>query len=143
MKAFIEIAAHTTQGPTFDPETLEIVGTRQFHVVSPYAYGFIIDTYAPDDAALDCYAVSEHIIPAGSIIKVEPIGGIEFWDDGVEDHKLLVREIESTVELTDDIKQTLLAFSNHYFATMPERDARVGEFFDVQTASDMVQKYTV
>lgn len=143
MQAFVEIAAYTTEGPKFDPDTFEVIGSKAFHVESPYAYGFIIGTHAPDDAALDCYLISENSISAGTTLEVEPIGGVEFWDNGVEDHKLLVREVGSSMEMTDEVKQTLLAFSDTYFANVPERDARVGNFFDADTAVGMVQKYTV
>jgi inorganic pyrophosphatase len=143
MKAFIEIATHTTEGPMFDSNTLEIIGSKTFHVASPYAYGFIIGTHAPDDAALDCYLVSDSNIFAGTTLEVEPIGGVEFWDNGVEDHKILVREVGSSIEMTEGVKHTLVVFSDVYFANLPERDAKVGKFFDADAAIELVQKYTV
>lgn len=142
MKAFIEIAAHTTEGPTFDPNTLEIIGNKTFHIARPYPYGCIIGTHAPDDAALDCYLLTENSIPAGTTLEVEPIGGVEFWDNGLEDHKIFVRELGSSIEMTEDVTNTLLAFSNAYFVNLPERNAKVGIFFDADAAMEMVQRYT-
>lgn len=143
MKAFIEIAAHTSEGPKFDPETFEVIGMKQFHVMSPYAYGFILNTFAPDDAELDCYIISDTKLTAGSVIEVETIGGIEFWDEGVEDHKILCRKIGSDSILTETIKQNILQFSDAYFVDMPKRSVAVGKFFDKKAADDMIQMYSV
>ncbi len=141
--AFVEIAAHANEGPQFDSQTYEVIGHKTYHVVCPYAYGFILNTFAPDDAELDCYIISDTKLNAGSVIEVEAIGGVEFFDEGIEDHKILCREIGSNSILTETIKQNILQFSDAYFANMPNRNVHVGNFFDKETANTMIQTYSV
>jgi Inorganic pyrophosphatase len=56
--------------------------------VSP-TYGFVIGTTAQDGCNLDCYVITRHDIRTATIMKCEPVGLMEQFEDGIEDHNIL------------------------------------------------------
>ena len=90
MKVFIEQAGEPNIKNVFNKETKAFVEAKAFHLTYPYPYGYILDTRAPDGDELDCYIITNKKLQALSVVECEPIGMTEWFEDGEEDHKILM-----------------------------------------------------
>lgn len=140
MKVFIEQTCEANKKNVFSKETGEYIKTIDFHLTYPYAYGYIIDTLASDGDELDCYIITEKKFVHSSVIDCEPIGMVEYFEDGQEDHKIFVVPEGEDGVVTDEVKKTLLEFDARYFEGKPSKNTRVGDFLGKDDALTEITK---
>lgn len=106
------------------------------HVSRPYPfpYGFVIGTTAQDDCNLDCYVITGRYIRTGTIVECEPIGLMEQFEDGIEDHKVLGVPVGENADVTEDIKKTLVEFVENVFRHRRGKQLRAGRFLSATEA---------
>jgi len=134
MKVFIEQTCEVNKKNVFDKQTGEYVKTVDFHLTYPYAYGCLVDTLASDGDELDCYVITDQKFEHSSIVECEPIGMVEYFEDGQADHKIFMIPTGETGEVTDEVKKQLLEFDAHYFEGQPNKKTKVGDFLGRESA---------
>lgn len=85
----------------YDKKTLII--DRYLGQSYPFNYGFVPNTLWEDGDALDAIVFCEEPIVAGSILKANPIGYFEMYDNGISDFKLVFSL--GQVDLEEEIKK--------------------------------------
>ena len=134
MKVFIENEAGSDQKNLFDEKTLEYKRTVTVSRPYPFPYGFVLDTTNEDGDNLDCYVLTERPLQTGDIVTCEPIGMMEQVEDGDEDNNILAVLQGETAEITEELKETLAAFSRHVFSHAPHKTMEVGSFLGKKEA---------
>lgn len=140
MKVFIEQSGEENKKNIFNKETKEFVKTVDFHITYPYPYGYFLNTKAEDGDELDCYVITNRKLKTGSIIECNVIGMMEYFEDGVADHKILVSLEGENVEVDKVVKSRLLDFDKNYFIDKPEKKTQVGDFLGIDDALEEVRK---
>ena len=129
MKVFIEQTCEPNKKNVFDKETGKYSKTVDFHLTYPYAYCYILATLASDGDELDCYIITSQKFEHTAIIECEPIGMVEYFEDGQADHKMFVVPVGEAGEVTEAVKSSLLEFDGRYFEGQSKKNTRVGDFF--------------
>ena len=124
----------------FSMQTGEYEKTVYFHLTYPYPYGYILETQASDGDELECYVITEKKLETSSVIECEPIGMVEYFEDGQADHKIFVVIRGEEGEITDEIKEKLLDFSARYFEGRLNKNTRVGDFLEKEDALKEIEK---
>jgi inorganic pyrophosphatase len=140
MKVFIEQTCEPTKKNVFDKQTGEYSKTVDFHLTYPYAYGYILDTLASDGDELDCYVITEQKFEHSAVIECEPIGMVEYFEDGQADHKIFVVPKGEEGVVTEVVKQKLLEFDARYFEGQPNKNTHVGDFLGKEVADAEIKK---
>lgn len=142
INVLIESEAGATQGHTYDPQTLQL--RRSFTVASPYPfpYGFIIGTSSEDGEGLDCYILTSKPLASGSQVEAEPIGMIEFTEDGIADHKILATLPTEHVEVDKHLEATFREYTKKFFSKAPGKQYKVGKFLGPSEALAVIKQYT-
>lgn len=143
MKVFIEQNCEERKKNVFDKETGKYLKTVDFHLTYPYAYGYILDTLASDGDELDCYIITEQKFDHSAVIECEPIGVVEYFEDGQADHKVFVVPKGESGVITDEVKKNLLEFDARYFEGQPNENTRVGDFLGKEEADAEINRATV
>lgn len=128
----IQAEAGSFERRYYNEKTLEYLRTRQLSIPTPYAYGFILDTNADDDANLDCFIITQERLAAGSIVECEPIGLLEVREDGEVDDKVLATVPGETVALSPELHQKIKDFYT-------EAIFQVGRILPRQAACETIQ----
>src|SRR3989344_2934219 len=103
MKVFIENEEGSNQKNLYNESTLEYRKTVEVSRKYPYPYGFILETTSGDGDNLDCFILTKQELKTGSIVEVEPIGLMEQFEDGKEDHNVLATLKNESVEINPEI----------------------------------------
>lgn len=140
MKIFIEVTSNTDQRPIYDEKTLRYQKTIKVNRPYPYAYGFIFDTISVDGSNLDCYMITTKELKSGTVIEAEPIGMVEYFEDGQEDHKIFMAFPDEQIIIDDKVKQKITEFADHYFDNRPEKVTRMGKFLGKDEAIALIKK---
>lgn len=140
MKVFIEQACEVNKKNVFDKQTGDYIKTVDFHLTYPYAYGYILDTLASDGDELDCYVITNKKLKHSSTIECEPIGMVEYFEDGQADHKIFVVPKGEEGVVTEEAKKKLLEFDSRYFEGQPNRNTHVGDFLGKEAAEAEIKK---
>lgn len=140
MKVFIEQTCEENKKNVFDKKTGEYLKTVDFQLTYPYAYGYIMDTLASDGDELDCYIITDQKFTHSSVIECEPIGMVEYFEDGQEDHKMFVVPKGEIGVVTDEVKKKLLEFDARYFEGQSSKNTKVGEFLGKKDALVEIKK---
>lgn len=143
MKVFIEQDGQEGIKNVFAKETKELLRSEPFHLTYPYPYGYIIDTLNEDGDELDCYIITDRKYEAGDIVEAAPIGMIEYFDNGLADHKILCALAGEVTIITDEVKAKLKYFSEHFYDNRPEVTAHDGKYLDRQQAEALIARCTV
>lgn len=143
INVFIESEAGSTQGHTYDAQTLQ--HQRSFTAACPYPfpYGFIIGTRSEDGGGLDCYILTSKSLPSGSQVEAEPIGMIEFSEDGIADHKILATLPAEQVALDEHLQTTFREYTKGFFSKALNKQYKVGRFLGANNAIALIKKYSV
>jgi len=128
MKVFIEQNCELAKKNVFNKETGEYLETVDFHLTYPYAYGYIMDTLSSDGDELDCYVITDQKFARSAVIECEPIGMVEYFEDGEADHKIFVVPVGEAGEVTEEVKSRLLEFDARYFEGKLNKNTRVCDF---------------
>jgi inorganic pyrophosphatase len=97
----------STQKNYHNEKTLAFRHSRVVSHAYPLPYGFVIDTTASDGGGVDCFVITDRELRTGQIVECEPIGLMEQFEDGVEDHNVLAKLLGETSEVTQASKQHL------------------------------------
>lgn len=143
MKVFIEQPGDKLKKNIFNKKTGAYEKTVDFHITYPYPYGYILDTLASDGDELDCYVITDKKLETGSIIECEPVGMVEYFEDGLPDHKILMKVVGETAEVNEKVKNNLLDFDKNYFIDRLEKKTRVGDFLGVEAALEEISKSVI
>lgn len=143
MKVFIEQGGQEGIKNVFDKQTKALLRSEPFHLTYPYPYGYILDTLNEDGDELDCYIITDRKYEAGDIVEAEPIGMIEYFDNGLADHKILCALIDELAVITDEVKAKLKYFSEHFYDDRPELRARDGRYLGKLEAEALVRKLQI
>lgn len=140
MKAFVEVSAGTDQRPIYNEKTLERLKTITVYKPYPYAYGFLLDTTSGDGEHLDCYFITSQPLQAGTIVEVQPVGMVEVYEDGEEDHKILVGLKGEHPLIDEKVEKAIRDFGDHYFDHRPEKKLVNGRFLGYNEAVALIKK---
>lgn len=140
MKVFVEQTCEPNKKNVFDKKTGHYNKTVDFHLTYPYPYGYILDTLASDGDELDCYIITDQKLEHSSIIECEPIGMVEYFEEGKEDHKIFMEPAGEKGEVTDEVRRKLLEFDARYFEGQPHKNTQVGDFLSKKDALVEIEK---
>jgi inorganic pyrophosphatase len=126
----VEIPTGSRNKYELDRTTGHIVLDRMLFTATRYPadYGFIDGTLAEDGDALDALVfVGEPTFP-GCRIRVRPVGLFRMWDEKGRDDKVLCVPFQdpawSHVEQLEDLRPTLLAEVEHFFAVYKDLEGK-------------------
>ena len=134
MKVFIEKASGLNQ--------VKSAGANKVMRDYPYPYGYIIDTVSGDGEPLDCYIITGRSLGAGTIVQAEPVGLVEYVEDGKEDHKVLAKLANETPTVDSTVKNKIVEFDKHFFDHRPEKVSRRGNFYGKDKAEEYIKQCT-
>jgi GrpB-like predicted nucleotidyltransferase (UPF0157 family) len=140
MKVFIEQPGKEKRKNVFDKETGMFLKTVPIDVTYPYPYGYILDTLAADGDELDCYVLTRKKLETASVVECEPIGMVEWFEDGDEDHKILTVLQGESREVDEEVKRRITEFANHFFDDKPEKKYRLGAFLSKDAALALLKR---
>ena len=122
IQVFVQNEAGSTRKNYHDEKTLAFQRSDVVPHPYPFPYGFVIGTKAGDGGNLDCYVITERRLETGQVVECEPMGLMEQFEDGVDDHNLLARLADEPVTLADEIEAAL---TNHVLTCFRDSDVRV------------------
>ena len=134
IKVFIQNEAGSNRKNLHNEKTLEYKETKIVSRAYPYPYGFILGTNASDGCNLDVFVITKRSLKSGEIFDCEAIALMEQFEDGVNDHNVLARFADETVEVTDGIQAVLADFVLNVFRHVEGKRISVGQFLGVQDA---------
>lgn len=139
VRVFIENEAGSNRKHRHNEKTLEFLHTEEVSRPYPFPYGFILDTTAGDGMNLDCFVITSQKLRTGQIVVCEPIGLMEQIDAGDEDHNVLARLPDESVEITPDLEAALVDFSCNVFQHVEGKHLEPGRFLDADDAIAHIQ----
>jgi inorganic pyrophosphatase len=140
MRVFIEQTCEPNKKNVFDKVTSQYSKTVDFHLTYPYAYGYILNTLASDGDELDCYIITDKKFEHSAVVECEPVGMVEYFEDGQADHKMFVVPTGEVGEVTEEVKSRLLEFDARYFEGQPNKNTQVGDFLGKEAALREIKK---
>jgi len=140
MKVFIEQNCEPYKKNVCDKATVAYSKTVDFHLTYPYPYGYIVGTLGEDGDELDCYIITDQKFEHSVVIECEPIGMVEYFEDGQADHKMFVVPLGEVAHVTDEVKSRLLDFDARYFEAQVDKNTRVGDFLGKKAADAEIKK---
>lgn len=140
MKVFIENEAGSNQKNLYNEKTLEYRKTVEVSRKYPYPYGFILETTSGDGDNLDCFILTEKELKTGSIVECEPIGLMEQFEDGKEDHNVLAVLNDKPVKVDADVRGKLTEFVSHVFDHRKGKIVKIGNFYGKEEAEEYIEK---
>ena len=142
MKVFIEQPCEPNKKNIFDKETGKLKETINFHLTYPYPYGYVLDTISDDGDNLDCYVITNKKLTTGEVVECEPIGILQQFEAGGEDHNILALVVGEQREADETVKQNILEFHKHFYDDRPEKNegCRTGEFLGKVEADSLLEK---
>ena len=143
MKVFIEQTANKLERNVFNKKTGNLIQSVPINLPYPYPYGFIMNTKADDGQNLDCYVITDEKLEVGSTIECEPLGMVEWFDDGKEDHKVLVAPYGSDQRISQAVKNSITRFALRYYTGQPEKKYHLGKFYGKVKAVSLVRRSSV
>lgn len=107
----------------------------------PSDYGFIPETLAEDGDALDALVLVGEATFPGCLIRVEPVGAFEMWDEKGPDQKILCVPVSDPqwnwVKRLGDVPPHLLKEITHFFQVykdLERKKTKVGDWLDKEDA---------
>ncbi len=134
MKVFIEQSGEKNQKNVFDKKTGGFLKTVEIDVTYPYPYGYILNTLAADGDELDCYVITNQKLERAGVFECEPIGMVEWFEEGEEDHKILAVLQGDSHEVTAEVEEKITNFAEHFFDNQPDKMKALGRFLGVEDA---------
>src|SRR5262245_38925821 len=111
IKVFIQNEAGSDRKNYHDEKTLAYKETRIVSRAYPYPYGFILGTSAGDGCNLDVFVLTKRHLSTGQILECEPIGLMQQFEDGLDDHNVMARlPDDDPVEVTNEVQGVLTDF---------------------------------
>ena len=148
----IEISKNSNLKYEYDEKQGELILDRVLPNSNsfPYNYGYIPNTLAPDNDAVDVILLSSHHLQPGCLVKVRVVGGIETKDENGKDDKILcvlddkVDKEFSYIDNLDDIPiykvQQIEYFLTHYKDNDNKKFIEVGNIYNKEEALRFIDK---
>lgn len=140
MNVFIENEAGSNQKNLYNEKTLEYRKMVEVSRKYPYPYGFILETTSGDGDNLDCFILTNKKLKTGAIIECEPIGIMEQFEDGKEDHNVLAVLKDENIQVDSEIKERLTEFVSHVFDHRKGKVVKVGNFYGKKKVEEYIEK---
>ncbi|MAF80837.1 hypothetical protein CL628_02375 [bacterium] len=140
IKVFIENEAGSDQKNLFDEKALKYIRSVTVSRNYPFPYGFVLDTTSGDGDNLDCFILTNRKLKSEEVVEVEPIGLLEQFENGTEDHNIIAVFDDEDIEFTDEIKGELTEFINGVFEHRKDMIVRVGIFFGAKEAMKLIEE---
>ena len=145
----IEIPKGSTNKVEYDVKTkdfnLDLFEPKIF--AKPVNYGFIPQTLDEDGDALDTLLITDEPVTTGTWLEARIIGGLDFEDDGDNDHKIVLvpaddRHTGDAIKTLEDLPQRLREQIEHHFShykdlTKPGT-TKVRGWMDIEQAKKIV-----
>lgn len=139
IKVFVQNEAGSNLKNYHDEKTLAFRFAKHVSRPYPFPYGFVIGTTARDGCNLDCYVITRRDIRTATIMECEPVGLMEQFEDGVEDHNVLAVPAGESADVTDAVQKTLIEFVENVFRHMKGKQIRAGRFLSATEANAHIQ----
>ncbi len=123
VNAIIEVESGTRDKYEYNEQHECFVLDRMLYssVTFPVEYGFVPQTWYDDNDPLDIMIISQEPLHIGCVVKVRPIGALEFEDEKGKDSKILavIDEDPRTVDIKDikDVQEHKLKEIKEFFET--------------------------
>jgi inorganic pyrophosphatase len=138
IKVFVQNETGSALKNYHDEKTLEFKFTKRVSRPYPFPYGFIVGTTARDGCNLDCYIITRKRLKTGTTVDCEPVGLMEQFEDGVEDHNVLANLTDEPAEMTTDVQEALIEFVQNVFSHSPTKRVQAGRFLHVSEAETYI-----
>ncbi len=142
IKVFVQNEAGSNLKNYHDEKTLAFQFAKHVSRPYPFPYGFVIGTTAQDGCNLDCYVITRRDIRTATIMECEPVGLMEQFEDGIEDHNVLAVPVGESAEVTETIQKTLVEFVENVFRHVKDKQIRAGRFLSAAEAKAHIQSRT-
>jgi inorganic pyrophosphatase len=139
IRVFIENEAGSNVKNYHDKKTLVFHRRRVVAHAYPFLYGFILGTTAGDGCNVDCFVVTSQALKTGQVVECKPIGLMEQFEDGVDDHNVLARLADESVQVTSAVQSALTEHVLACFADVPGKQMAVGRFLGAADARRHVE----
>ncbi len=116
MVAVVETPQNSIYKYEVDKETGVLKLDRTLMVRCPYSYGFIKNTLAPDNDALDVFILSQEPIPPLTEVEIEVAGMLFCMDNGIVDHKVVAFVKDESFKNLDILLNSVIAYLQTYKA---------------------------
>jgi len=143
IEVFVENEAGSNQKHCFNEKTLDYIKTVTISRSYPYPYGLIPKTVSGDGDNLDCFVVTRRPLKSRERVAVEPVGMMEQFEDGEEDHKILAVFPDEDIEVTDKVHADIADFVTHAFEHLRGKKIKVGRFFGKDRAEKLIYESKV
>ena len=127
IRVFVQNEAGSTRKNYHDEKTLAFQHSQVIPHPYPFPYRFVIGTDAGDSGNVECYEITNRMLKTGQDVECEPIGLMEQFEDGVEDHNILARLLDEPVVINQVMEAALTEHVLACFRAASERIA-VGRF---------------
>jgi inorganic pyrophosphatase len=139
IKVFVQNEAGSNLKNYHDEKTFAFQFAKRVSRPYPFPYGFVIGTTAPDGCNLDCYVITRREIHTATVTDCEPVGLMEQFEDGIEDHNILAVPVGESAEVTETIQKTLVEFVENVFRHVKDKQIRAGRFLSTAEARAHIQ----
>jgi len=118
-----------------------IIGYREMLAPYPYPYGYILNTMGDDKEELDCFVITEKILPPGTVVKCQTIAAFEFKENDEKEYKILAA-LDQT-EPTDStlVYATLVDFLKTIFKKYPDIHVSFGDLVTKEKTDRIIRRY--
>jgi inorganic pyrophosphatase len=83
---------------------------------------------------VDCFVITDRRLRTGEIVECEPIGLMEQFEDGIDDHNVLARPLGEDVDVTGGVEAALAEHVLECFGHVEGKRMRVGRFLGIKDA---------
>jgi inorganic pyrophosphatase len=142
IRVFVQNEARSNQKHQHNEKTLAFISSCLVSHAYPFPYGFIIGTDAGDGCNVDCFVITDRTLRTGQIVQCEPIGLMEQFEDGVDDHNVLARPLGESREVTDAVTAALTQHVLACFRHVEGKRMHVGRFLGPNDAEAHVVSHT-
>ncbi len=151
---FIEISQNSSIKYELDKEKNILRVDRFLYTAMfyPFNYGFIPNTQAEDNDPIDVLVLSSFPVLPGSLIKCQPIGGLEMEDEAGKDEKIIAiplakidpfwQEYQEISLLPESYKNQIKHFFENYKTLEPGKWVKINNWFSKDKAIDLINKYS-
>jgi inorganic pyrophosphatase len=141
IEVFVQNEAGSNRKNYHDEKTLEYKETKLVSRAYPYPYGFILGTNASDGCNLDVFVVTNRPLRTGEVCECEVLALMEQFEDGLDDHNVLARLPDETVDVTIKVQEVLADFVLNVFRHIDGKRILVGQFRGVKDAEAHVMAH--
>jgi len=139
IKVFIQNEAGSRTKNRHDEKTLEHIGSSTLSQPYPYPYGFVLETTTDDGDNADCYVITKSKLTSGTTVECCPVGLLEQFESGENDHKVLAVIPGENIDLDDSIREELRVFIETVTAHFPSGSFIVGRLLPRKSALDFIE----